>query len=125
MGSVFTPHGDTDLEFMYKAFGAGSDEYQPASVHYIIAGDYNNDGQLNRNDYDVWQALNGLYAVMPNDLTPGQVDSSDYHVWAEQMRLLNLSLSPSLSSSALLSAIYLSGSFVLFAALLSDLVTVH
>ena len=49
-----------------------------------LAGDYNNDGQLNAADYTAWRdALDAGATSLTNDPTPGTVDESDFEYWRD------------------------------------------
>jgi hypothetical protein len=46
-----------------------------------LAGDYNNDGQVDAADYVTWRDHLGANVTLPNDTTPGSVIDFDYQVW--------------------------------------------
>lgn len=49
----------------------------------FLAGDYNDDGQVDSADYTVWRDSLGEPISLPGDATPGVVDASDYLVWRD------------------------------------------
>lgn len=48
----------------------------------LLAGDYNNDGEVTAADYTIWRDALNSSQTLPNDLTPGEVSADDYDVWA-------------------------------------------
>ena len=46
-----------------------------------MAGDYNDDGNVDAADYVVWRNSLGQGVTLPNDTTPGIVGPEDYTVW--------------------------------------------
>jgi hypothetical protein len=74
---------DRDLEFRYRIAGQigvidGIVEYD--AVAPVIAGDYDNDFDVDGSDLLVWQRALGRLEPLPNDATPG-VDGNDLEVW--------------------------------------------
>jgi hypothetical protein len=74
---------ERDLEFRYRV--AGQSGVVSGLVEYVdvapsIAGDYDNDFDVDGSDLLAWQRALGGPTSLPNDSTPG-VDSSDLQVW--------------------------------------------
>jgi hypothetical protein len=84
LGRLFdTDALERDLEFRYRVAGqagvvSGLVEY--VDVAPSIAGDYDNDFDVDGSDLLAWQRALGSPTSLPNDSTPG-VDSSDLQVW--------------------------------------------
>lgn len=71
---------DLQLEFLL----AGDVDPLLGIVQYILAGDYNDDGTVDSEDYTVWRDNLGSDVTLPNDLTPGIVSIEDYDTWASR-----------------------------------------
>lgn len=80
LGNVYSD-GAQNLKFQYLVDGQSNP--LNASVEYVLAGDYNDDGEVNIADYTVWRDNLGGDSILPNDMTPGLTDASDYSVWKQ------------------------------------------
>ena len=53
-----------------------------AEIPVILAGDYNDDGQVDAADYIVWRKLAGADFDLPNETaSPGDIDIDDFAAW--------------------------------------------
>jgi hypothetical protein len=84
-----------DLSSVASGWHRLSVEYDPATgnvtakndadkITVTEAGDYNNDGSVNDDDYVLWRKLNGGAGTLANDGIGGTVNTAQYDKWRAQ-----------------------------------------
>ena len=91
LGAGFVPGSVQDLEFTYHV--AGSTEGTVGIVEYVadlgLAGDFNDDGQVDAADYTVWRDNLGTSNSLSGNGTEsgasaGVVDQDDFNLWVSR-----------------------------------------
>ena len=77
--------GEDAVGNLYITYLSSGEVYRMATTH--IAGDYDNDGDVDTSDYNIWRSTLGLVAsTAPADASGnGIVDAADYVIWRKKL----------------------------------------